>query len=454
MRFNNRATALLGIPDLPLNAFQHCGDRRIKPQGGGIPIVSDVVDAVGDVVGDVVDTVVDVVVDIPVVGEIADDQLGLDPNGGGMVPYINAGITGAILAPVGGAIGGALNTGLGMSLGAGATQALGSAALSAAAGGTAQSILGSAVGGYLSGSGALDRAIDATTGLVNGPNGWGFGTTYTFDDGSTLSVGSDGRIVSGVDIDGRPFEVHDGVGSYSDNGAPLAGTPETNFGGNLADPSDVNNLLDYNVANTTPIDPTVVTEPGYVDGVLSNIPEYGVGAAVVDAVTPEVPTPPGSLYEGQTFTPVAPGERWSRPLANPGLNPGWMMDAANKPFYDTTSDVQSQFYWGKHPYAATEADLANYNNIPEAPSQPWGLKQGFWEQPNTSVPQQVWGENMTPIVPQVAAQPAAIEPNAVSYDVDQTTGQLLPGQLPPWLMLDDTGMGVIPNPSYSMITQQ
>ena len=25
----------LGIPDLPEDAFQHCGDRRIKPQGGG-----------------------------------------------------------------------------------------------------------------------------------------------------------------------------------------------------------------------------------------------------------------------------------------------------------------------------------------------------------------------------------------------------------------------------------
>ena len=27
--------ALLGIPDLPLNAFEHIGDRKIKPQGGG-----------------------------------------------------------------------------------------------------------------------------------------------------------------------------------------------------------------------------------------------------------------------------------------------------------------------------------------------------------------------------------------------------------------------------------
>lgn len=31
----NREAALLGIPDLPERAFQHVGDRKIKPQGGG-----------------------------------------------------------------------------------------------------------------------------------------------------------------------------------------------------------------------------------------------------------------------------------------------------------------------------------------------------------------------------------------------------------------------------------
>ena len=31
----NRAAALLGVPDLPPEAFTHVGDRRIRPQGGG-----------------------------------------------------------------------------------------------------------------------------------------------------------------------------------------------------------------------------------------------------------------------------------------------------------------------------------------------------------------------------------------------------------------------------------
>jgi hypothetical protein len=39
MRFNNRSLALMDIPDLPINAFVHIGDRKIKPQGGGaIPL--------------------------------------------------------------------------------------------------------------------------------------------------------------------------------------------------------------------------------------------------------------------------------------------------------------------------------------------------------------------------------------------------------------------------------
>jgi len=35
MKFNDRSMALLGVPDLPTEAFKHAGDRRIKPQGGG-----------------------------------------------------------------------------------------------------------------------------------------------------------------------------------------------------------------------------------------------------------------------------------------------------------------------------------------------------------------------------------------------------------------------------------
>ena len=47
--------ALLGIPDLPIYAFRHVGDRRIRPQGG----VSSVVESVSDTVSNAVSSVSD-----------------------------------------------------------------------------------------------------------------------------------------------------------------------------------------------------------------------------------------------------------------------------------------------------------------------------------------------------------------------------------------------------------
>jgi len=83
--------------------------------------------------------------------------------------------------------------------------------------------------------------------------------------------------------------------------------------------------------------------------------------------------------DGSTVTPVNPSlgpMTWSTlpDLPLPGLNPGFIQA---QPFYQTTSPVQAQYYWGNHPYMKTAADLPNYNNIPNAPAQPWGLQQTY-----------------------------------------------------------------------------
>lgn len=56
--------ALLGIPDLPIRAFRHVGDRKIQPQGGGGGIINEIIEApanlvesASDVLADVDDTV-------------------------------------------------------------------------------------------------------------------------------------------------------------------------------------------------------------------------------------------------------------------------------------------------------------------------------------------------------------------------------------------------------------
>ncbi len=51
--------------ELPIHAFKHYGDRRIKPQGGGNPFeaIGDAFEDVGDALGDVVDGAVNIVED-------------------------------------------------------------------------------------------------------------------------------------------------------------------------------------------------------------------------------------------------------------------------------------------------------------------------------------------------------------------------------------------------------
>lgn len=71
-----------------------------------------VVSGVGNIVSDVVDAGVGLVNDIPVVGKIADDVLGLDPSGKGIVPIVKTVGTAAALGGLGSAVGG-LFTGAG-----------------------------------------------------------------------------------------------------------------------------------------------------------------------------------------------------------------------------------------------------------------------------------------------------------------------------------------------------
>jgi hypothetical protein len=68
-------------------------------------------------------------------------------------------------------------------------------------------------------------------------------------------------------------------------------------------------------------------------------------------------------------------------LTQPGLNPGYMTFGGHPPpMYQTTNPVQSQYYWGMHPYMQTMENLGTYNNVPEAPATPFGIQQqqGPW----------------------------------------------------------------------------
>jgi len=56
-------------------------------------------------------------------------------------------------------------------------------------------------------------------------------------------------------------------------------------------------------------------------------------------------------------------------LVDPGVNPGWINPTE---VYQQTNPTDAKFYWGQHPYMATESDLPHYNAIANLPVTPWG----------------------------------------------------------------------------------
>ena len=101
---------------------------------------------------------------------------------------------------------------------------------------------------------------------------------------------------------------------------------------------------------------------------------------VITPATPYVPVPTPPVGEDpkkwKGWGPIDPlkfGDVGK--IYNPGLNPGWVQPS---PFYQTYSPIQSQYYWGQHPYQpGPRFDQTLYNTVPEAPQTPFGLQQMY-----------------------------------------------------------------------------
>jgi hypothetical protein len=168
MKFNDRNYALLGIPDLPINAFRHIGDRKIKPQGG----VSSVVKSVGNVVSKVASPVVKVaekaVSSVSKLGSNIDDAVNKEiPGGWATVAAVAtggayaSGALGGTTAATGGTLAG-MGTG---AAGLGATTAATGATTAAltAGGATTAGLLSAGTSGGLAGMGTGAAGLAATT---------------------------------------------------------------------------------------------------------------------------------------------------------------------------------------------------------------------------------------------------------------------------------------------------
>lgn len=203
MRFNNRACALMEIPDLPQGAFEHIGDGKIKPQGGGGGgIVSAITDPISSVLGTdgggggILGAVEDVGQAIGSVGESIDKAV-TQPIGQGLAEvdtFVNREIPGGWVTVGLTAAGAAAYTAAAdAAVAAGATTAEAAAAGSAAAqAAEAAALLDAAAlaeGGVTAGMGAAaNTGLPVGTATIGGAVGGG-APIFDFSTEATLTPG-------------------------------------------------------------------------------------------------------------------------------------------------------------------------------------------------------------------------------------------------------------------------
>ena len=139
----------------------------------------------------------------------------------------------------------------------------------------------------------------------------------------------------------------------------------------------------------TPVNPPPPVTPVTVEPPLSPLEPVEVSPRPVTPVevtppatpvTPYVPVPTPPVPEDPTkpkgYGPITPLEFGDvGKIYNPGLNPGFIQPT---PFYQTYSPVQSQYYWGQHPYQPGPTfDQNLYNQVPNAPYTPFGIQQMY-----------------------------------------------------------------------------
>lgn len=118
----------------------------------------------------------------------------------------------------------------------------------------------------------------------------------------------------------------------------------------------------------TPVDPTNQIPAGSGGLSVSDLALLAAGWTLVNGIL----TPPkGGTTSNGVYTPAEPDARWQRPLQHGGLNPGWIRAT---PYYQTTSPVQAQYYWGSHNPSTGTTNQWN-TPIAAAPATPWGVQQ-------------------------------------------------------------------------------
>jgi hypothetical protein len=191
--------------------------------------------------------------------------------------------------------------------------------------------------------------------------------TVTYDDGSTITYDANGNVVGSTNSDGTPYT----PGSNPNLPSNQTGNKTVTYD----DGSTITFDKDGNVIGSTNTDGTPYT-PGSNPNLPINQPVTTTPAVTTPIVTPTPYIPPD-----RTTTPVdpyagGPGDysfgTVTLPNTTQGLNPGFMPGARD---YVTTSPVQAQFDWSKTAYQPGPAYNPAYNA--QLPPTAWGLQQMY-----------------------------------------------------------------------------
>ena len=155
---------------------------------------------------------------------------------------------------------------------------------------------------------------------------------------------------------------------------------------------------------TTPTQPGTGTTPGTGGGGTGGegtgpggggVGGGGVGGGTFPTypIITTPPVPPVTRPDPGTFVPGAPYPL--APLAQGGMNPGYLMGGAVQPYYQTTDPTQAQYYWGGHPYIPTLEQIGLWNQPVGAPSVPFGAATGPRTAFNTNI------NTLLPVAPTV-----------------------------------------------------
>ena len=354
--------ALLGIPDLPIHAFRHVGDRKIRPQGGVSSVVESVSDTVSNAVSSVSDALatVDSTVNSTVPGgwaTVATVAAGLPPEISSAVQATNTLAKGGSLedvaknlavSQIGGEVGGQV---------AGET---GSALAGKVAGGTTAGLLSGATPEQALTGGALSAV--SPTGLLSQATS---GTTPT-TQGTTGAT----NMADIYDYGNTPTDITGGMGNYDTGTAPYtqaqidALTPQTYVGTGGANPQLDNMIKSMLAAGGTAAATAknfLAKNPNLIQGGLQTAGGLMQTQASRDAALKaqqDLLAATGSATTGSQFRPVGVTTRFGSSQFNINPATGQLVSAGYTASPEITSAQNKLLNLGSSYLAQTPQDVA------------------------------------------------------------------------------------------------